>query len=362
MKKWKSVEPIGLLVQLLLWGMIITLPLLMSLVDGKPWSAALGRMFVFLPNNLCLMLVFYLNYFWLIHKFLFSRRALVYFLLNLGVIWLIRLGSDLIYNRSALVEEMNIPASLQMAGEIGYAILEMLLILSAIGLKTQQRNNQLELQMAEEERQKVTYELERLKSQLNPHFLFNTLNNISSLVAFDPDQAQISISRLSEMLRYVLYDSTSDHVSLVKERDFMLNYIDLMKLRYTDTLRVTVEMEAIQPDTPVAPLLFISLLENAFKHGADSRHPCFIHVELKQQGDSMRFMVINSLPQPSAEAEKCSGGGVGQRNLMKRLQLLYPGRHTLLCRVEENRTHPTERKELSDKVYRAELTLTLTSS
>lgn len=82
-------------------------------------------------------------------------------------------------------------------------------------------------------------------------------------------------------------------------------------------------MEAIQPDTPVAPLLFISLLENAFKHGADSRHPCFIHVELKQQGDSMRFMVINSLPQPSAEAEKC-GGGVGQRNLMKRLQLLYP--------------------------------------
>ena len=75
----------------------------------------------------------------------------------------------------------------------------------------------------------------------------------------------------------------------------------------------------------------------------------------------MRFMVINSLPQPSAEAENC-GGGVGQRNLMKRLQLLYPGRHTLLCRVEENRTHPTERKELSDKVYRAELTLTLASS
>lgn len=357
MKKWKHYDPVGLLVQLMLWGLLVTLPLVMALADGKPWDVALGAMVGFLPNNLYLMFIFYLNYFWLIPRFLFSRRNLWYFLLNLAFILGVREVTNLIYDRSALLDAQGVPPSLQMAGEIGYAILEMLLILSAIGLKTQQRNSQLELKVAEEERQKVTYELERLKSQLNPHFFFNTLNNISSLVAFDPDQAQISISRLSEMLRYVLYDSTSEHVPLGKERDFMLNYIDLMRLRYTDTLQVEVDMESIQLDTPVAPLLFISLLENAFKHGADSRHPCGIHVLLRQERGQVRFRVINSLlPKPTDG--KCVGG-VGQRNLRKRLLLLYPDRHTIHCGVVANPIPPADRHGLSEQVYLAELALNL---
>lgn len=357
MKRWKHFDSVGLLVQLMLWGLIVTLPLVMALADGKPWGTAIGAMAGFLPNNLYLMLIFYLNYFWLIPRFLFSRRTLWYFLLNLAFILGVREVTNLIYDRSALLDAQGVPPSLQMAGEIGYAILEMLLILSAIGLKTQKRNSQLELKVAEEERQKVTYELERLKSQLNPHFLFNTLNNISSLVAFDPDQAQISISRLSEMLRYVLYDSTSEHVPLGKERDFMRNYIDLMRLRYTDTLQVEVDMESIQPDTPVAPLLFISLLENAFKHGADSCHPCGIHVSLRQEGGQVRFRVINSLlPKPT---DGTCVGGVGLHNLMQRLQLLYPDRHTLHSGEVANPILPADRHGFSDQVYLAELALNL---
>ena len=358
MKKWHVFDPVGLLVQLTLWGLIFALPLVMALADGKPWGAAIGAIVSFLPNNLYLMLIFYLNYFWLIPRFLFSRRNLVYFVLNLLFILSVREVTNLIYDRSAMLDAQGVPPSLQMAGEIGYAIFEMLLILSAIGLKTQQRNVQLELKVAEEERQKVTYELERLKSQLNPHFLFNTLNNISSLVDFDPDQAQISISRLSEMLRYVLYDSTSERVPLGKERDFMLHYIDLMRLRYTDTLQVEVDIEEIQPDTPVAPLLFISLLENAFKHGADSLHPCGIHVSLRQQEGEIQFRVINSLLPKSTDDKRV--GGVGHLNLMKRLQLLYPERHTCSCGVRANPLSPAERHGLSDQVYLAEVTLILT--
>lgn len=341
MKKWKTFEPVSVLVQLTLWGMVLSLPLLMSLVDGKSWSDTWQMLLTFLPNNLFLMLVFYLNYFWLIPRFLFKRRTLAFFLVNLVLLLAMRQLLNLLTHRQAMLDAQAIPASLQIAGAIGYAVLLMLLILSAIGLRTQQRNNQLELQVAEEEKQKVVHELERLKNQLNPHFLFNTLNNISSLAAFDPDQAQISISRLSEMLRYVLYDSTAEQVLLPKECSFMQNYIDLMRLRYTDTLRVEVDMKPADTEVQVAPLLFIALLENAFKHGADSRQPCYIRVMLRQEGEELLFRVSNSITRP---IDKNIPGGVGQENLKQRLRLLYPDAHELYCGAQEGGGYVAELK------------------
>ena len=119
-------------------------------------------------------------------------------------------------------------------------------------------------------------ELQNLKSQLNPHFLFNTLNNIYSLIAFSPEKAQEAVHDLSRLLRYVLYESSQPFVSLEKDFDFLRNYVELMRIRLPKHVELKTNIVASSPGTLIAPLLFISLVENAFKHGVSNNKPSFI--------------------------------------------------------------------------------------
>ena len=208
-----------------------------------------------------------------------------------------------------------IPAGVRVASDLLGTLVIVLFILAAIALRVQKRNQQLEMEAAVAER-------ERLKSQLNPHFLFNTLNNISSLAAFDPDATQASISRLSDMLRYVLYEGSKPVTPIRDEMAFMEDYVELMRLRYADTLKVSLALEPVEGELP--PLLYISLLENAFKHGASSRHACYIRASFgEKEGGWFCFTVANSLlPTEERNASK-QAGGVGIENLRRRLCLLY---------------------------------------
>ena len=177
------------------------------------------------------------------------------------------------------------------------------------------------------EHSRTQAELQNLKSQLNPHFLFNTLNNIYSLIQLDTDRAQQAVHDLSRLLRYVLYDSSSPYVPLAAEVDFLRDYIELMRIRQPRHVQVFVSLPATPSQRPVAPLLFISLVENAFKHGVDNDRPSYVTIDLHESGDQLICRIKNSYFPKSGDSDR-SGSGIGLSNLTRRLEMLYPGRHT----------------------------------
>ena len=180
--------------------------------------------------------------------------------------------------------------------------------------------------MKELERENLTNQLAYLKYQINPHFFMNTLNNIHALVLIDPETANRMIETLSRLMRYVLYDGNRSQAPLQKELAFVENYVELMRVRYTDNVRISMETPDKIPDISVPSLLFATFIENAFKHGVSYESESFIEIHVDADADrGVCFMCRNSRP---AE-RKDPHGGVGLINARKRLQLIYGSRYTL---------------------------------
>ncbi|WBO84874.1 sensor histidine kinase [Hymenobacter yonginensis] len=193
------------------------------------------------------------------------------------------------------------------------------------------------------EQEKLLTELSWLKAQINPHFFFNTLNNIYSLTLLDGSQAREAIHRLSRMMRYVLYENQNATTTLSQEVQFVRDYLDLMQLRLTDN--VTVEFTLPQPlhEVAIAPMLLLTFIENAFKHGVSTEAPSRIRIALRQPtAHTLEVLVENSVfvDRPVALDEN---SGIGLTNTRRRLALLYPDRHTLtiteLTPAHEYRVH-----------------------
>jgi len=221
-------------------------------------------------------------------------------------------------------------------------IVELLATLAAFGLRIFIRSQEIQRQLEEEQRKSTEAELHWLKNQLNPHFLFNSLNNISSLTQIDPDEAQEAIAQLSELLRYALYESNKPQVPLTGEVEFMHNYISMMKLRCSSLTTVEEELDVENHSMQVAPLLFISFVENAFKHGTSANQPSNISIHLSTEGDSIHFVCSNT-NLPKSNSDK-SGSGVGLENTQRRLDLLYPNRYKWVQTLEND-------------IYRIEITI-----
>lgn len=183
---------------------------------------------------------------------------------------------------------------------------------------TQQRSLTLEKEKAETE-------LKALRNQLNPHFLFNTLNNIYSLSLMNSPVTSGSIAGLSEILDYVLYRCNTSYVPLSGEIKLIENYLILEKLRYDDRLRISFDHD-IEKEIGIAPLILLSLVENAFKHGAsvDAGSP-FIAIDLRLKHNRLTFKVINSF----VGEEETAGNGIGLSNVTRQLELIYPSRYNL---------------------------------
>jgi sensor histidine kinase YesM len=178
------------------------------------------------------------------------------------------------------------------------------------------------------EREKLQAELQLLKSQVHPHFLFNTLNNLYALTLRKADNSPAVVLKLSELLSYMLYDCNAPEVSLEKEIAFMQNYIGLEQLRYGDRLDMSVQISGDYPHKPIAPLLLVPFLENAFKHGTSEQlEQAWMHLDLSVQGTTLKFKLINS--REATEHDESHVGGIGLHNVQKRLQLLYPDRYDL---------------------------------
>lgn len=166
-------------------------------------------------------------------------------------------------------------------------------------------------------------ELSFLRSQVNPHFLFNSLNNIYSLVYHQSDQSLTAIARLSDLLRYMLYD-TNEKVPLQKELEYIEKYMELQQMRFESALPASMEITGNPGKAYIPPLLLIPFVENAFKHG-DTSNGNRIYIKLQVNEELVRFHISNAVSQ----RQKDTGGGIGLENVQRRLELLYPGRYTL---------------------------------
>jgi LytS/YehU family sensor histidine kinase len=183
-------------------------------------------------------------------------------------------------------------------------------------------------------RDKAQNELSALKAQINPHFLFNNLNTIYSMASRNDENTKEVILQLSDFLRYVLYDTTSEFIPLEKEVDIIRTYVELQKSRIdSDITTVTLELNGDFGNQKIAPLLLLPLAENCFKHGSGKKDG-FIRIQIDLMGKELRFTTKNTIVlREKGGAEEY--GGIGINNVEKRLNLLYPGRHKLTFEAQD---------------------------
>ena len=219
-------------------------------------------------------------------------------------------------------------------------------------LQRHMQQEKLTLQIAE---QKLGAELKLLKTQLQPHFLFNTLNNLYGMVLTQHPKAGEVVLGLSEMMSYMLYECERNRIALDKEIANLKNYIELEKIRYGKRLDISFDISGPTSTHTIAPLLFIPFVENAFKHGVEpTAAKCWIRINLWLNDDELQFLIENSLPEEKevVTQSKNNSNGIGLVNVQKRLELLYPNKHQLEIKQEE--THFVQLKlkledEMSDR-------------
>jgi two-component system, LytTR family, sensor kinase len=217
------------------------------------------------------------------------------------------------------------------------------LVFSQIILKAIKDFYTLQLKNINNQKNLIRLELDFLKTQINPHFLFNTLNNVYSMIAYKDKLAADSILRLSDMMRYSLYETNQERVALTKEVEFIENYLNLEKIRHGKYVEIVHEISGDLTDCEIAPFLLIILIENAFKHGILPA-PQYTHIEIKLivEKGNLLFSVINTVN--TSTSGNAKSGGVGLKNLNRRLSLLYPNTHTLTI-------------EQTDTLYKVQLSL-----
>jgi hypothetical protein len=179
------------------------------------------------------------------------------------------------------------------------------------------------------EKEHMQSELAFLQNQVSPHFFMNTLNNIHSLIEADQRLAQNAVLKLSEMMRYLLYESGRGKTTLAKEIEFLQSYVKLMQLRVDDSVKVSFELPDKYVNVSLPPLLFISFIENAFKHGVSYREPSSLTFKMIQSQDSLEFNAVNTVSTYSNTDSMVQHVGIGLENIKKRLNLLYGDNYQL---------------------------------
>ena len=269
------------------------------------------------------IIVFYYNYFFLIDRLLFRKRMLLYIVSVLIFVILLVSGAEFLSSLTRPEPGGHMNMHRPVPGNFVMAIRNFAISLLSVGLslalKFSMRWTKIERMNEKIMSEQKDMELANLKNQLNPHFLFNTLNNVHEL---------------SKMLRYALYED-SQEVELAKDLDFVRNFIELMKLRLSANHQLSVDIpRQVSSDLKIAPLLFISLIENAFKYGMASSKPSVIMISITVTGDTVRCHIENSFF-PEKVADK-SSSGIGLSNLKRRLDLVYSNHYNLEYGISGN--------------------------
>lgn len=346
--------------------LMVVLGLLLLLIQPLTWNFVLPTEFWMRQAWLFSwwMFLFYINMKYLVPKLFFGKKA-GWFIVTLLVIVVLTVYLDNMIshwlNLPELIFRAKHPEGVHGGSSKGAAInpfhkknyinpVVVLATLLVLGISTTIRviqkwrmDNEIRQDL---EKQKINTELSLLKAQINPHFFFNTLNSIYALTHVNVEKSREALHTLSRMMRYVIYDTHAGFISLHKEVEFLKDYIDLMKLRITDNVKVTFEAGTLQ-DLPVAPMLFLPFVENAFKHGVSGIHHSSIYIGIKQDGKTIKLEVRNTLlPVKRVVLEESSG--IGLANTRRRLDLLYPDKYELFIA-----------EKTSENEFKVELTISL---
>ena len=274
------------------------------------------------------IIIVYTNIYYLIPQFLQKKKLFLYLLSFVGLIILISPIKTLSY----VVLYQNDP---YLQSVVVHSQTTIFLICLFVGMGSTifkvttdwlvHQNEKREL-----ESQNLQSELKFLKSQINPHFFFNTLNNLYALTLKKSDLAPEIVLRLSEMMRYMLYESNEKKVRLEKEINYIKNYLELEKLRQGGKFSINFKLSGDLSDQEIAPLIFSPFLENSFKHGLDNQIKSgFVNIDLILEKDKVHMEIENSKPPTIPVKRKRKSGGIGLENVKRRLQLLYPKKHEL---------------------------------
>lgn len=287
-----------------------------------------------LLSSLSLVGIFYLNYFLLIPKFLFARRYFLYavlsglsmffsFAMPRIVLFILDIGPFRQFEQSAVLSKI---FPLVITNTI---LMFTVIFLASIVLRLNNRWKQTE-------EEKLSAQLAYLKTQINPHFLFNTLNSIYGVTIGKAPEAAEMVSQLSEMMRYTLRESQYDYVPLTKELQYIENYVELQKNRMDETIEFDFEIVGNPSSLQIAPLILIPFIENAFKHGinAEQESKIWINIEIK---DYQLYLTVHN-NKVDVQSQHFEHSGIGVHNTKNRLRLIYPDQH-LLSIVDSTETY-----------------------
>lgn len=349
---------IKVLLHVIVWAIFIGLPLYFI----SRWPVAKDFLWIYYINAFIWGSIFYINYLYLVPKFFFRESRLKYYLyavmLVIGLYFISDFSNRMVIKNVPALDQFpqaemdnprpgphvgpppvrNLRDPFRRVHMVNYFPTALFLMFLSLGLKVLERQSEIEELSKEIEKEKLNSELAFLKNQISPHFFFNTLNNIYSLIGINQNDSQEAVLKLSKLMRYLIYDSEKGNTMLSHEIEFMKNYIDLMKLRMNDRVTLNIRFPEEYTDRNIQPLLFIPFIENAFKHGISYREKSFIDIEMKAEAGSIGFSCSNSFHEGNGEkGQEPSAGGIGLENVRKRLSLLFPGSHELTIKRSVNR-------------------------
>ncbi|MEP5341167.1 MAG: histidine kinase [Algibacter sp.] len=280
--------------------------------------------------------LFYVNYLFLVSQFLLKKKIILYVVfVTLLVVLMVFLFSEL---EPRVLNER--PGTASGHGPRKHfkffipSVLNILLIVTGTAVKMYNEWSKNEINKKEIEVQKSNTELHFLKHQLSPHFLFNSLNSIYSLTNKKSSDASEAVITLSELMRYMLYETNNEFVSLNKELDYVHNYLKLQRLRIANNENVTLNIKGNTSDEKIRPLLLISFIENAFKYGTDFKGNTEVKIEIQIKENELNFTCQNLIGTRKTDKDH---SGIGLNNTKERLELLYPDKHVLLVEEKDNR-------------------------
>ena len=352
-KKFFSNQIVIVFGHILAWAFVLFLPIIMPWRKPPPMlnrppmpqsgNIPLNESFflMHLVTNIPLVVFFYLNYYVLIPKILY-RRAMIWYIFSL-----LGCGFFFYYYNRTVRQVLLGEQFLDFAPFFGLFPILFVLALS-LALRVTSDRLREERERKEQETENLKSELSFLRSQVSPHFLFNMMNNVVALSRVKPLMVEPTLIQLSHLMRYMLYESDENKVSLEKEIEYLESYIALQKMRFGK--KVDVQFQKNRPlntEGGIEPMLLIPFVENAFKHGVGLIREPFIKIDIFLEDNKLIFSVINRFS-PDSNEEKDEASGIGLRNVMRRLELLYGANHQLSI-------------EQDDELFKVHLTIHLKS-
>jgi sensor histidine kinase YesM len=328
-----KVKPLTVAIHTIVWVLLLVIPYIStdqvfsSLVPGSDNK----YLFLSIAISIVLLFVFYFNYYFLIPRYLLAKKYWFYFIFLFLTIAAMLLFSAVIFYLSNFDFEKIVNANPSVEKILPVIIINSisLWLLSIVCSILFTVYNRLKLT----EKEKLSAQIASLKSQINPHFLFNTLNNIYATAIDTSPKAADMVDKLSEMMRYTMKDTQQDFVMLEDEINYINNFIELQRLRLDRRVKLEYSNPSAIPALQIAPMLLIPFIENAFKHGVNSEQKSYIKIEIVINKTEIQLKVINN--KVSIQQDISERSGLGITNTWHRLNLIYPGKHLLVINDTE---------------------------